>query len=1018
MNSARGSRGGLVLCGARDSIVPFQRCLSKAATRAPNTKFAVSRPLSADICFRLRNAVKCPLTLALVAACLSFCLNGAGAQPQSGRTNALPFVAAAPATNGLVSFQLKPGFRIELVAAEPNVVAPVAMAFDENGRLFVAEMRDYPARRAANPHLGRIRVLDGMNDEGVFQTNSIYADDLAFPSALACYAGGVFVAATPDVFYFKDSKGDGVADIRRLVLTGFGGTNTPMPQALINSFNWGLDNRIHGVTAGIGGVVTTPGWSAGSVSLAGSDFAFDPRTLAVIAETGPAQSGLSFDNAGRRFICDFVRPLRLPTFDQRYVDRDPYYPKPPAILEVAVPAVAVYPFATEAGPSPRPATRPQTNTFTSTWLTTARGCAVYRGGAFPTNYLENVFVADPGNHLIHRFVLRDNGLTVTAERAPDEAHSEFLVCSDPSFRPVQIVNGPDGALYLADMQDRPDRGRIYRLVPANFRRPKPPQLGRIKTYDLVATLAQGDGWQRDTAARLLYERQDPAAATLLTNMLNNSRLGLARLCALRALEGSGALKEALLLKALQDTDARVREHAVLLSERSITNSVVADPLWARLKTMAADSSQRVRCQLAFTLGQIRRPDRATVLAQILTRDLGNPWIQNAVMSSLPQGAGDLFVVLTGDPRFRADPAGSEFLRQLALMIGVQGRLEEVAQVEDFMVQVPMDRLQAYTLLYALGEGLHRTRSSLALTDPRGLLRRFYAEGLDNATDPALPEMPRTVAMRFLSVTPLTFREIGDWLLMFCNPPPAPALQSACIANLGRYEDPQMVTSLLQLWPALTPFLRNQAVTALLSRDTHVPAVVAGLQSGRISPSDVTSSQLDFLRTYRNPAVSNRAVLLFGPITAERSLAVEHFQPALTLAGAADRGREIFRARCAECHSIGLPGQTLGPDLALSRLFGRERILDAVLEPNRNVNTNYATCVVQSKEGENLVGIKIEDNLATLTLRQPSGARLVWPRLNLESAQIQPWSLMPPGLEQGLSVQAMADLLEYVMNAPK
>jgi putative heme-binding domain-containing protein len=254
--------------------------------------------------------------------------------------------------------------------------------------------------------------------------------------------------------------------------------------------------------------------------------------------------------------------------------------------------------------------------------------------------------------------------------------------------------------------------------------------------------------------------------------------------------------------------------------------------------------------------------------------------------------------------------------------------------------------------------------------------------------------------------------------MFCNPPPAPALQSACIANLGHYDDPQMVTSLLQLWPALTPFLRNQAVTALLSRDTHVPAVVAGLQSGRIPPSDLASYQLDFLRTYRNPAVSNRAVLLFGPITVDRSLAVEHFQPALTLSGAADRGREIFRARCAECHSIGFPGQTFGPDLALSRVLGRERILDAVLEPNRNVNTNYATCVVQSKEGENLVGIKIEDNLATLTLHQPSGARLVWPRLNLDSAQTQPWSLMPPGLEQGLSVQAMADLLEYVMNAPK
>ena len=1000
-----------MLGGARNSEVPFQ-VHSPASVRDRN--WIVPRSTSAC----LRSNRWPGLRLMLVVASLGACVAGGAAPSQAARTNPPPMVAAAPGTTGPASFALKPGFRLELVAAEPDVVAPVAMAFDENGRLFVAEMRDYPASRAANPHLGRIRLLDRMNDEGIFQTNSIYADNLAFPSALACYAGGVFVAATPDILYFKDSKGDGVADSRRVVLTGFGGTNPPAPQALINSFCWGLDNRIHGVTAGIGGVITTPGWSAGSVSLAGCDFAFDPRTLAVVPETGPAQSGLSFDNIGRRFVGDFVHPLRLPMFDLRYVDRNPYYARPAAMLDVAIPAVAVYPFAPEPAASPRPATRPHTNALTAAWLTTARGFVIYRGGAFPTNYLGNAFVPDPGNHLIHRFVLQENGLTVAAERAPDETRSEFLISSDPSFHPVQLINGPDGALYLADMQDRPDRGRIYRIVPTNFKRPEPPQLGKIKTYDLVATLAQGDGWQRDTTARLLYERQDPVAVALLTNMLNNSRLGLARLCALRALEGSGALKEAHVLKALQDNDARVREHAVRLSELFVINGVIPDALWVRLRTLATDSSQRVRCQLAFTLGQVRRPDCAFVLAQILARDLGNPWILTAVMSSLGQGAGALFVVLAGDPKFRADPAGLEFLRQLALMIGVQGRLDEVAQMEDFMLRASMDRLQAYTLLYALGEGLHRTRSSLALTDPRGLLRRFYAEGLDNATDLALPEMPRTVAMRFLSVTPLTFGEIGDWLLLFCNPPPAPALQSACIATLGRYKDPLMVTSLLQLWPALTPFLRNQAVTALLSHDAHVPAVIEGLQFRRISPTDLTSSQMDFLRTYRNPAVSNRAAMLFGPITGVQSLAVERFQPALTLAGVTDRGREIFRARCADCHSIGFPNQTLGPDLALSRILGREGILEAILQPNRNVNTNYSTCVVQSKDGENLVGIKIEDNLATLTLRQASGARLVWPRLNLESAQIQSWSLMPPGLEQGLSVQAMADLLEYVMNAPR
>jgi putative membrane-bound dehydrogenase-like protein len=1019
MNIAPGFEGGPVVCAAREGGISLVQCGAFARGGAASRGLTGSGSAAAQTGRRVHRSgcLGRSFGLAIIAGLL--CARpSSGAEPEPVRTNPIPVVAAPPATNGLAAFHLRPGFRLELVAAEPAVIAPVAMAFDENGRLFVVEMRDYAARRAAGPRLGRIRVLDGMNEEGVFQTNSIYADNLPWPSAVACYAGGVFVAATPDIHYFKDTKGDGVADSHRVVLTGFGGTNPPTVQALLNNFNWGIDNRIHGVTAGIGGVITAPDWSGGSVSLAGADFAFDPRTLAVLPETGPAQSGLSFGNAGRRIVCNFVRPLRVPMYELRYADRNAYYPKPPAMLDVAIPAIAVYPFVPEGGTKPRSAGRPETNTVAAAWLTTARGGVVYRGSAFPTNYLENVFVADPANHLVHRFVLRDNGLTMAAERAPDEPHSEFLVCEDPSFRPVQIVNGPDGTLYVADLQDRTDRGRIYRLVPANFKRPNPPQLGKIKTYDLVATLAQGDGWQRDTAARLIYERQDPVAVALLTNMLNNSRLPLARLHALHALEGSGALRENYVLKGLQDPDARVREHAILLSERLVNNGVIPDALWVRMKALATDPSLRVRSQLAFTLGQIRRADRAAVLAQILTRDLGNPWIQNAVMSSLPEGAGDLFVVLAGNPQFRGEAAGLDYLRQLALMIGVRGHLDEVAQTEDFIGRAPLDRVQAYALLYALGVGLHRTRSSLALTDPRGLLKRFYAEGLDTATDPALPEMPRTVAVQFLSATPLRFAEIGDWLLMMCNPPPAPALQSATIATLGHYDDPLMVTSLLELWPALPPLLRNQAVTALLSRDSHVPAVLAAVQGGRIPAADLASSQLDFLRTYRNPAVSNRAVLLFGPIPVERPAAVERFKPALTLTGVSDRGREIFRARCADCHSIGFPVQTLGPDLAHVKIGGREKLLAAILEPNLNQNPDYATCVVQSKDGENFIGIKTDDNLATLTLRQPAGTRLVWPRLNLQSAQTQMWSLMPSGLEQGLSPQNMADLLEYVMTTPK
>ena len=196
---------------------------------------------------------------------------------------------------------------------------------------------------------------------------------------------------------------------------------------------------------------------------------------------------------------------------------------------------------------------------------------------------------------------------------------------------MQIINGPEGALYIADLHGGGDHGRIYRIIPDRFRQPKLPQLGKATTYELVAALAHTNGWYRDTAARLLFERRDPAAVSLLTNMLRNSRLPLARLHALHSLAGMAALNESHVIKGLTDLDERLREHAVLLSEMLVRNGAVSDTLWGQLKSLAGDPSIRVRYQLAFTLGEILRPEQISALAQLIQRDPTNRWMQAAVL---------------------------------------------------------------------------------------------------------------------------------------------------------------------------------------------------------------------------------------------------------------------------------------------------------------------------------------------------------------------------------------------------
>ena len=985
-----------------------------------DTFVAAARQSAAFLLALIDGALRRPLYRVWYGTLLILCCYAAAqAAETSSASNNVLHAAPGSASAPLAAFRVSPGFKVEVVAQAPLVTAPVAIAFDENGRLFVAEMRDYPDRGEVTPHLGRVRVLTDPDSEGVFQTSTVYAEDLRFPSAICCYAGGVFVLASPDLLYFRDSHGEGTADLKRSVLSGFGDTNAPNVQRLPNSLTWGLDNRIYGVTAGSGGVLTTSNWPSGPVSLAGSDFSFDPRSLEVFRETGPAQSGLTFNDVGRRFVSDFSRPFRLPMYDERYTDRNPFYPKPAPFIDVASPATAIFeaapPNSSKAGTASGefPSTS-QTNLLVRAWLGSAHGCLIYRGRAFPTNYYGNAFIPDPDAHVVHRIVLRESGLGVIGERPRDELNREFLMSSDPSFRPVQALSGPDGALYIVDMKNGRDAGAIYRIVPTSFKRPKPPELGKARTYDLVAALAGADGWYCDTAGRLLYEHRDPGTVPLLTNMLANSRLPLARLRALHALGGMHALSEADIVKCLHDPDARVREAGVQGSEQLITNGVIADTLWTGLKALAADPEISVRYQLAFTAGEVARVDKAAVLAVILQHDLGNLWIRNAVLSSVAEGAGNLFVLLAGDVRFRNDPAGQDFLRQLAVTIGTKGQLSEVQQVIGFLGKTELDRLLMFGFAAALGEGLHNTRSSLALADPQGTLQPLYTGAFQSAIDSFTPLPIRIQALRLVAVGPGSFADTSDWLLTLCNPQPSADLRAAAIAAVARYDNPGAATGLIDRWPVFEPALRSRALNALLMRRNLVPLVIAAVERGRISAADFSAAQLDFLRTYDDPAVNDRALRLFGPLALHRPAILEEFKPALHLHGIPETGRATFAARCSGCHRLEGVGLPFGPDLLGAKLLGKEKLLTAILEPSATIASGYETSLLQTLEGENLMGIKTDDNPTTVTLRQVGGGSAVYPRLNVKALHTAAWSLMPPGLEQGLSPQGLADLLEYLM----
>jgi putative membrane-bound dehydrogenase-like protein len=556
----------------------------------------------------------------------------------------LPRIPPTEPNKAFGTFKIKPGFRIELAAAEPNVTDPVALSFDEYGRMYVVEMRDYSERR--DERLGEVRLLEDTDNDGTFEKSTVFADGLPWPTAVICYGGGVFVATTPDILFLRDTNGDGKADERRVVFTGFGkGVERLNVQALPNSFNWTLDNRIHGATGPNGGQVTSVNSPGAPVELRGRDFSFDPRTLDLRSETGGSQHGLTFDNRGRKFVCNNSSHIQALMYEERYAARNTVYSLPRALVDIAADggAAPVYRISPDepwrvirtqwrvAGKVPGPI---EGGGRASGYFTSATGVTIYRGDAYGSGFAGDAFIGDCGSNLVHRKKLRARGLELIAERLPDEQKTEFLASSDNWFRPVQFANAPDGCLYVLDMYreviEHPwslppgikkhldlnsgnDRGRIYRIVPENFKRARRQTWGRAS----IATLV-GDARASRTAAprhgRLdAFRRQDTKAVEPSARDAEfvDKRVGANT----RTLCPSPELprEEDYLVNALSDAAPSCG------ARNSTLRRLNFHPGEVTLARLADDPDPRVRYQLAWSLGSFT--DAAPVSSRLLRRDV-------------------------------------------------------------------------------------------------------------------------------------------------------------------------------------------------------------------------------------------------------------------------------------------------------------------------------------------------------------------------------------------------------------
>lgn len=934
----------------------------------------------------------------------------------------------APLTpeEGTRAWRTKPEFKVELVAAEPLVIDPVAIDFGTDGKLYVCEMHDYPAGLKGNYEPGgRINVLEDTDGDGRYDKATRFLDGLPFPTGVMCWRKGVLICAAPNIWYAEDTDGDGKADVKKALFEGFATENY---QARVNGLEYGLDNWVYGANGLIGGRIK--GLISGrEIDLGGRDFRIRPDTGVMGPASGLSQQGRVRDDWGNAFGCSNSVLLQNFPFPDDAAARNPF---------VAAPQPAVYVPRNADSSLLYPASRLLArfnHPESANRVTSACGVGIYRDELLGADYRGNAFICEPVHNLVTRQVLTPRSVTFAGRRASDEQTSEFLASTDNWCRPVQVRTGPDGALWVVDMYryviehprwispDRlrtlpvragDDRGRIYRVVREGTRPRPAPALDGLRTPELARALDSPNGTRRDQVQRLLVHRGDESAVPVLAELAERSRHPEVRAQALCALDGLKRLNAAQLMTALDDPDPRVRRVAARLSGAHLKEEPA---LGARLVALVKDAALPVRYEAALSLGEWDADEAGQALGALAVSDRSEPWVRGAVLSSARNRPGVILKAVLG-----AVPAETATQRAwvgpLISTIAGAGKPEGIAAVVEIVASPEtrgLDAVAKLAMLADLLDALDRAGPGKLSAVPAAALDRMTREARDLVANREAKPAARSIGARLLGRAPGAFDE-DLTLLSSCLGPQEPAeVREAALGTLARLRDVRAATAIVGSWAGLGPALRGKALDALLSRPNWAMALLnEGLAAGAVAPSEIDASHRQQLLKNVDATVRERAAALLASAGLNNRQAVlESFATALEQRGDPSKGREVFAKVCATCHLFGGQGHAVGPDLEGLTDTTTEALSIAILDPNREVDARYASYAAGLTDGRVLTGLIASETGSAVTLKTQEGREDVLLRSQIEELRGTGQSLMPEGIEKDLTPGDLVDVIAYV-----
>jgi putative membrane-bound dehydrogenase-like protein len=919
------------------------------------------------------------------------------ASKNAGETPA-PHSQALSPEESAKKWHVRDGYRIELVAAEPVVLDPVAFDWDEQGRLWVIEMADYPLGMDGNGKAGgRVVRLEDTDHDGRYDKRHVIVSDLSYPTGILTWREGVIVTAAPDIFFISP---DGT---KKVLYTGF---STGNQQLRVNGLRWGMDGWVYCAAGAHHG-----GYNKGTqieckltgekIDLGSRDFRFKPDTGEFDPQSGPSQFGRARDDWGHWFGVQNSFPLWHYVLQDHYLRRNPHVIPPDPIHQLFPRNPPVYPASSM---EKRFHSFDQAGRFTS-----ACGIEVYRDRVLFEDGKTHAFTCEPFHNVVQHHILEDEGVTLKAVRDPAESEVDFLASEDRWCRPVMVRTGPDGALWVADMyrymiehpqwlpqngkeellphyREGDDKGRIWKVVRASARS------GATDSAKAEATFASANGWCRDKAQmKALWSGVGDASITGTANIKAQTAWTLLI---------KGKLTTSDCMKLLGDESVHVREQALQMAEKIDWKDDDSLPLHDTLAKLVNDNDAKVRLQLACTLGELKFEWAGDLLAELLDAAPADSSLQGAALSSvLPH----LERVCAAFPE-GGEPGNNKAIGML-FRSALATKNEKAISALLSEVEAKMHFEELLTILDE--KNLSLTDFAKQVTDAKA---RAAVEKMAARLQQAAESIQTAPTMDSLTVL-ASDREHREKVKTLLPELWAKTGNSEVLRLVAKLQPQGGEQFLLEGWDQRTPALRVQILETLLSNDAWTLALLK-----RPEAKSADASMRARLIKHPKKNIASLAEKVFADSTsATRAAVVQKFKPALKLPGDAARGKTVFASVCISCHKLDGVGLELGPDLRSVAQHDAEKLLNSILDPSAIIEPGFMAYHCTLKSGEQLYGVIATETSASLTLKMAGNVTKSVLRSDVASLRSAGISLMPDGLEAAMTPQSLADLIAYLQS---